>query len=110
MPRLDPDKKREDWRRWYQNNKATHIKRVRAADVKQKERLRQVIAEHKAKGCSRCPMKHPAAIDFHHTEGDKEVSIGNVVKQRWSVARLEKEIAKCILLCANCHRIHHAEE
>jgi len=110
VPQKDPAKKRADWRRWYEKNKATHIARVRAADDKHQDRLREYLKEYKSKGCSRCPMKHPAAIDFHHVDGDKEISIGNVVKARWSIARLEKEIAKCILLCANCHRILHAEE
>ncbi len=60
--------------------------------------------------CTNCGENHPAVLDFHHTdpkEKDSEVShlvsIGNK-------SRILAEVAKCVVLCSNCHRIHHYNE
>jgi hypothetical protein len=47
-----------------------------------------------------------AALDFHHRDpATKEMAIaGNWLLSRKAAA----EALKCDLLCANCHRIHHA--
>ena len=57
--------------------------------------------------CSKCGYnKHLAALDFHHCLGEKDISLGNLLMRKWS-EKIEKEIRKCILLCANCHRELH---
>lgn len=52
--------------------------------------------------------KCTAALEFHHrdpTEKDPSWSIG------WSLPRLKKELDKCDILCANCHReVHHLKQ
>ena len=55
-------------------------------------------------GCKICGYnEHAEALVFHHRNPkEKEFNIGNV---RVSRKRLLKEIAKCDVLCANCHRI-----
>ena len=60
--------------------------------------------------CTRCPENHPAALDFHHTDGDKSFTIGNAVASGWGWDTLMAEVAKCIVLCSNCHRKHHWNE
>ena len=59
--------------------------------------------------CVRCGTKDWRLLQFHHENGDKEANIADVVDS-WSQTRLETEIAKCCVLCANCHIIHHYEE
>lgn len=57
--------------------------------------------------CNRCGFSHPAALQFHHKDPTaKEAAIASV-SANWSVARLQEEIAKCEVLCANCHAIEH---
>lgn len=57
--------------------------------------------------CSHCGLKDPECMDYHHVNpADKDYSITQMLA--YSVARLEKEMAKCIVLCANCHRKEHA--
>ena len=57
--------------------------------------------------CQRCGYdKCSAALEFHHrdpAEKDPKWSRG------WSYPRLKKELDKCDILCANCHREVHAE-
>jgi ribosomal protein L44E len=49
-----------------------------------------------------------AALEFHHRDATtKEFGVGNF---SGSLERLRGEVAKCDLLCANCHRARHARE
>lgn len=60
--------------------------------------------------CVRCGYKNClAALEFHHRDPKtKSFSLGSVsCNTPWE--KLVKEAAKCILLCANCHREHHAK-
>jgi len=55
--------------------------------------------------CERCGYdKSPAALDFHHIDPNiKEFGIAsNLPHTSWG--RILAEVAKCQLLCANCHR------
>ena len=62
--------------------------------------------------CSKCGYdKHSAALDFHHVGDDKEVQISHLLRCTITPERIERlktELAKCVVLCANCHREHHA--
>lgn len=61
--------------------------------------------------CTRCGEDHPATLDFHHRDAsEKEIGIAQLVNMGWSVARIDAEIAKCDVLCANCHRKLHWEQ
>lgn len=47
----------------------------------------------------------PAAMDFDHVRGEKVATISFLVNQGAVLTRLREEIAKCEIVCANCHRI-----
>lgn len=68
-------------------------------------KLSKVVGELK---CSQCGYdKCPQAIDFHHLDpNEKDFNISS----HWTISeeRLKQEVKKCIQLCANCHREHHA--
>ena len=59
--------------------------------------------------CRGCGRSDPvAAVEFHHLDPrDKEFAISTDGAPR-SWPRIEAELAKCVLLCANCHREVHA--
>lgn len=59
--------------------------------------------EYKGGKCEICGYnKCNAALDFHHLDRNtKEFEIGN---NTYSWERNVKELDKCILVCANCHR------
>jgi hypothetical protein len=76
-----------------------------------KSRIKQKIKAIKYKGgcCERCGCKgNPDIFDFHHRDIDsKEFKIGSGSTIAWS--KVVKELEKCDLLCANCHRETHFE-
>lgn len=48
-------------------------------------------------------------LDFHHRDPKiKTCQAFECVDRGWSIARIMTEIAKCDLICANCHRKEHA--
>jgi hypothetical protein len=69
-----------------------------------KERRHWLDSIKIASGCVVCGVAGPAEIlTFDHVRGEKLFNIG----QSWNQGRaaLEAEIAKCDILCANCHNI-----
>lgn len=54
--------------------------------------------------CQDCVQRFPPeAMDFDHVRGEKVETITDMWS--WSRARVLSEIAKCEVVCANCHRI-----
>mgnify|MGYP001607879339 CR=1 FL=1 len=71
---------------------------------------RQILLGARVGGCVKCGEKDPACLDFHHRNG-KADKLGHIgVIRRFGLSRLHAEIAKCDILCANCHRKHHRDE
>lgn len=61
--------------------------------------------------CSRCGLQDPifSVYDFHHLDRNlKTERIGTLINKGW--IKIEAELKKCIVLCANCHRKVHYEE
>ena len=59
-------------------------------------------------GCTLCGYNsHPAALQFNHIKGHKSFNISQDPKRKWE--DIIAEIAKCEVLCANCHSIHSYE-
>jgi hypothetical protein len=77
---------------------------------KNKQARRDWLLQLRNGPCGRCNQKFPAVcMDWHHR--DKSTKSFTISKQvTRSAAKILAEIAKCDLLCANCHRIVEAEE
>jgi hypothetical protein len=92
---------------YYANNKASIIAASKASAKTYKEQWRSFKA---TLSCVKCGQNHPATFDFHHVDrATKEYSVNALVKNRAFKKAIE-EVKKCVVLCANCHRIHHYEE
>ena len=78
----------------HQNRKYGKIRR---------DKLRKKLQDVKlAMGCAVCGYNgHPAALHFDHLDpSTKSFSMGN---NNYPIGKLDEEIAKCQVLCANCH-------
>ena len=76
-----------------------------AARVRRHE-LRDKAIQYKGGRCSICSYdKCASAFDFHHLDPmEKDFTISSHMSS-WE--RIKKEIDKCVLLCARCHREVH---
>jgi hypothetical protein len=100
MPSNKPDYQANYIRKHYRENKKYYLDKAA-------ERRIALLAEVRGlkKKCSRCPESDHRCLDFHHLDAKmKTASISNMVKNGCSMKKILKEIAKCIVLCANCHR------
>lgn len=64
--------------------------------------------KYKGDVCSKCntQYKYPC-YDFHHTDPNtKEFIWGQLRNKSWD--KIKQELDKCVLLCANCHRLEHS--
>lgn len=43
-------------------------------------------------------------MDFDHVRGEKKFNLAVAANKNISIARIQDEIAKCDVVCANCHR------
>lgn len=107
------EERRAYWKQWYENNK--HREDYKAADRATKKRIRDEgrVWYHEYKKslqCAHCGIKDFRVLDFHHSDPEqKSFGIAAMVA-RVSKEKFLEEVSKCIVLCANCHRIEHYNE
>lgn len=94
-------------REHYQKNKEGYKERAR-------ERKRQLVAkvsEIKASTpCADCGIKYPSYVmDFDHLPQFEKVADVTALIRLGGWKRVFDEIAKCEIVCANCHRVRTHE-
>jgi hypothetical protein len=78
---------------------------------KLKKKSKDWIREYKNKRkCVKCGISDPRVLDFHHKGNDKEFAVSSFEHIGATLDRIKKEVEKCVVICANCHRILHHEE
>lgn len=60
--------------------------------------------------CVDCKEDDPIVLDFDHVRGKKKERISQLVTQNYSLNVIKKEVAKCEVRCANCHRRKTAKQ
>jgi len=90
---------------YYISNTEKEKDRIYSFRDKRRLELHRLAADLKLK-CKNCPESRPAALQFHHL-GDKERDISAAIVACWSNDKLLAEIAKCEVICANCHMVEH---
>jgi hypothetical protein len=75
--------------------------------VLQKQEYKKKLAEIKsASGCVDCGIKNHIVLDFDHLR-DKKYNVSQMVRDGFPWKVIKKEIEKCEVVCANCHRIRN---
>lgn len=109
-------KKESGWLSNYQDKNKNKIseyntarQRDKASSV-QKQSRKLKMCEYKGGKCVNCGFKANeltlTAFDFHHLDPtEKEKGLSSMVMGKWE--KITAELDKCVLLCSNCHRIHH---
>ena len=104
---------------WKENNKEllrgyyrrSHQKRSTKANEYQREKrqkYRKRIWEIQSEaGCAHCGVGDPVVLLFHHIDPNTKLFDIGAYGQLKPWPEIEAEMAKCIVLCHNCHRRLH---
>lgn len=70
-----------------------------------RQKLKKDIVQQFGNYCSCCKQSFPTCVyDFHHLDSsNKHANVSNLINA-FGYDSLAKELSKCILVCANCHR------
>lgn len=93
----------QKWRRAYNKRNRT-VKALR--DAARRSACKTYVDKIKAKTpCADCGERFPAiCMDFDHLKG-KNKSVSGLVSGAYRLELIKEEIAKCEIVCSNCHRL-----
>jgi hypothetical protein len=88
--------------KYYSKNKELVLERNKKIRQKKKDYIR----EAKNVPCADCGIQYPHYVmDFDHRDpNEKEANIALMVSQGFGWDKVLNEIAKCDIVCSNCHR------
>ena len=93
-------------RRHYLNNKEKIKARAVIGHKKSFKRNKEYVKAHLEKSpCIDCGISDIRVLEFDHVRGVKHKNISDLSKHGASIKKLQEEIDKCEVRCANCHRI-----
>ena len=97
-------------KRHYEANAARYIEKARQRNKKVSAQLRALVDQHRDRPCLDCGIRFPVCcMQFDHV-AKKRFNVGDMVSRLFSVNLVRAEIAKCEVVCANCHAIIHNGE
>ena len=115
-----PEKLREQRSRYYRKHrewaiarskqwKKEHPEECKEYARKSRRDKREFLEGYKrARGCNECGESDYRCLEVHHADPSKKgFDIGTGSKNWFSIKNIKKEIKKCIVICANCHRKIH---
>src|SRR5574343_68090 len=109
-PRCKQNCKTEDfYQRRGKANSSTYCKTCTSEQTVERTRLFKFkCVEYKGGKCVRCDYdRYIGALEFHHLDPEgKDFTIAHLRAYSFS-DKVKKELDKCILVCANCHREIH---
>lgn len=93
-------------RRRYEDQYALLRSRAKYQSNKRNRVMRAVMNEAKDRPCADCHERFPVVcMDFDHRDPTEKVRPVSYVGRFSSLDELKAEIAKCDVVCSNCHRI-----
>lgn len=100
---------RKEAREFYQRNPEPFKARARKYGKQYRaDRIRKLHELRDRSHCIVCHETDSCVLDFHHLDGsqDENMPVSRAAGSSWS--KMWKELAKCTVVCANCHRRIHA--
>lgn len=81
-----------------------HLQQVKDRKLAVREIAREYVLNYlSTHPCSQCGETDPRVLEFHH-EHSKEYPISVMINGGYPIPKIQAEIDKCRVLCANFHR------
>ena len=95
---------REYKKRYYKNNSD----KLKERACRRRQEIKEWFQEYKQSlSCEKCGIDKWYLLEFHHPDNNKEGEVADMVHAACGKEKILKEIEKCDVLCANCHRETH---
>lgn len=103
---------REYRKNHYKENKDTYIEKSKKNKPASRSRTISYILDYlREHPCSCCGETDMRCLQFDHIDPNtKSYNVSHIVSGGYSVELVKAEIAKCVVLCANCHAKKTAEQ
>jgi hypothetical protein len=100
MPYKDKLKQKQAQRESYLRNRD----KVKEDQLSLKQRNRKFVLEYLLDHpCVDCGEDDVMCLEFDHIN-NKTIEINKMIRNRYSLENIQKEIEKCEVRCANCHK------
>jgi len=86
---------------WNANNKDVRQAKAKSVIDRNRKYILDFLKQHP---CSDCKETDPVVLEFDHVRGKKLCNLSAMAQAAYSIRRIDEEIAKCEVVCANCHR------
>lgn len=101
MPYKNKEDQRQSWKRHYESRKSMYVAKAKKRRNEIKEFIRNLKEQTP---CTDCKLLYPYYVmDFDHLY-KKAFNVSNMARVS-GFLKVKSEIAKCELVCSNCHRI-----
>ena len=99
-------------RHHYENNTAYYIaKAMRRKKTYLNQTYTMILEYFRSHPCVDCNESDPVVLEFDHIKKESKVgAVSEMIKRQMSWETILKEIGKCEVRCANCHRRRTAKQ
>lgn len=88
----------------YAANTEARIAHSAETTAAHRKTVKEFLAELKRVSCADCGVAYISPVmEFDHVRGTKSFNLSKAGRYGW--AKINEEVAKCDVVCANCHRI-----
>jgi len=94
----------------YQRNRSKYIQKARTRNKEQvKINYEYIVAYLRDHACADCGESDIIVLEFDH-QRDKLADVSVLARDGYSLDKIKREIDKCEVVCANCHRRRTAKQ
>jgi len=101
MPYKDKEKQKLAQHNHYIRNKEAYKWKDKKCIKRNKDFVLNHLRQHP---CIDCGETDPIVLEFDHVKGVKFKELNYMTRNTYSIETIKKEIEKCEVRCANCHR------
>lgn len=96
---------RKRGRAYYERDPDRYLYNIRKVHAKARAAAKQYVSDYlSSHPCVDCGETDPVVMEFDHVRGEKINNVSAMVAKAYRLWRIEQEIEKCDVRCANCHR------